>query len=117
MTDSDRYSFRLKFDKYDKKQTLLGLDKMVLNNNFSDPSYIREYLHYEALRSVGVDAPLTVFTNLYINGELYGFYVGVEAIDDSYLERTYGENYDDGVLYDTEEKVICSTKKAVTTKR
>ncbi|MEK4187628.1 MULTISPECIES: CotH kinase family protein [Paenibacillus] len=111
MTDSDRYSFRLKFDKYDKKQTLLGLDKMVLNNNFSDPSYIREYLHYEALRSVGVDAPLTVFTNLYINGELYGFYVGVEAIDDSYLERTYGENYDDGVLYDTEEKSYLQYKE------
>ncbi|ANY66819.1 hypothetical protein BBD42_10350 [Paenibacillus sp. BIHB 4019] len=104
MTDSDRYSFRLKFDKYNKEQTLLGLDKMVLNNSYADPSFLREYLHYEALRSIGLDAPLTVFTNLYINGELYGFYVGVEAIDDSYMERNYGEDYNDGVLYDTDEK-------------
>ncbi|WP_338553534.1 CotH kinase family protein [Paenibacillus sp. KS-LC4] len=104
MTDSDRYSFRLKFDKYDKEQTLLGLDKMVLNNSYADPSFLREYLHYEALRSIGLDAPLTVFTNLYINGELYGFYIGVEAIDDSYMERNYGEDYNDGVLYDTDEK-------------
>lgn len=103
MTDSDRYSFRLKFDKYDKEQTLLGLDKMVLNNSYADPSFLREYLHYEALRSIGMDAPLTVFTNLYINGELYGFYIGAEAIDDSYMERNYGEDYEDGVLYDTEE--------------
>ncbi|WP_058300760.1 CotH kinase family protein [Gorillibacterium timonense] len=103
MTDSDRYSFRLKFDKYDKNQTLLGLDKLTLNNSYSDPSFLREYLHYEALRQLGMDAPLTVFTNLYINGELYGFYVGVESIDDSYLARNYGDTYKDGVLYDTEE--------------
>lgn len=104
MKDSDRYSFRLKFDKYDKTQTLLGLDKMVLNNNFSDPSYMREVLHYEALRSIGMDVPMTNYVNLYINGELVGFYTGVEAVDDSYLERNYGESYKDGVLYDTEEK-------------
>ncbi|RXZ83508.1 hypothetical protein EBB07_06795 [Paenibacillaceae bacterium] len=103
MTDSDRYSFRLKFDKYDKQQTLLGLDKLALNNNYADPSYLREYLHYEALREIGLDAPLTVFANLYINGELYGFYTGVESIDDSYLKRTAGDDYADGVLYDTAE--------------
>lgn len=104
MKDSDRYSFRLKFDKYDKTQTLLGLDKMVLNNNYSDPSFMREVLHYEALRSIGMDVPMTNYVNLYVNGELVGFYTGVEAVDDSYLERNYGEAYEDGVLYDTEEK-------------
>jgi len=103
MADSDRYSFRLKFDKYDKTQTLLGLDKLALNNGYSDPSFLREYLHYEALRAIGMDAPQTVFTNLYINGELYGFYLGVEAIDDSYLLRNYGEDYADGVLYEADQ--------------
>ncbi|GEM_PF-605284 len=102
MSDSDRYSFRLKFDKYDKEQTWLGLDKLSLNNGFSDPSYLREYLHYEALREIGMDAPLTVFANLYINGELFGFYTGVESVDDSYLARTVGEDYSTGVLYDTD---------------
>lgn len=103
MSDSDRYSFRLKFDKYDKKQTLLGLDKLVLNNNYSDPSFMREYLHYEALRSIGLNAPLVTFANLYINGELYGFYTAVEAVDDSYMERNFGEDMlEEGTLYDTE---------------
>ncbi|MGV2967636.1 CotH kinase family protein [Paenibacillus sp. AGC30] len=104
MEDSDRYSFRLKFDKYDKTQSLLGLDKMVLNNNYADPSYMREVLHYEALRSIGMDVPMTNYVNLYVNGELVGFYTGVEAVDDSYLERNYGENYEEGDLYDTDEK-------------
>lgn len=111
MEDSDRYSFRLKFDKYDKTQTLLGLDKMVLNNNYSDPSYLREYLHYEALRSIGLDVPMTTFVNLYVNGELFGFYTGVESVDDSYLERNYGEDYEDGILYDTDEKSYLQTEE------
>lgn len=111
MEDSDRYSFRLKFDKYDKTQTLLGLDKMVLNNNYTDPSYMREVLHYEALRSIGMDVPMTNYVNLYVNGELVGFYTGVEAIDDSYLERNYGESYKDGVLYDTDEKSYLQYKE------
>lgn len=102
MSDSDRYSFRLKFDKYDKSQTLLGLDKLALNNNYSDPSYMREYLHYEALRSIGMDVPETVYVNLYINDELFGFYTAVEAVGDSYLLRNFGEDYEDGVLYEAE---------------
>lgn len=112
MEDSDRYSFRLKFDKYDKTQTLLGLDKMVLNNNYTDPSYMREVLHYEALRKIGMDVPMTNYVNLYVNGELVGFYTGVEAVDDSYLERNYGEGYEAGVLYDTDERSYLQYEEA-----
>ena len=72
---------------------------MVLNNNYADPSYMREVLHYEALRSIGMDVPMTNYVNLYVNSELVGFYTGVEAVDDSYLERNYGEDYEEGVLY------------------
>ncbi len=41
--ESDRYSFRIKLDKYVDEQNLNGLDEFVLNNNFQDPSYMREY--------------------------------------------------------------------------
>jgi spore coat protein CotH len=96
-TDSDRYSFRIKLDKYVEGQNLLGLDELVVNNMYSDASYMREYLSYEALREAGADVPETVFANVYINGELQGFYLCVEAIDDSFLERNFGNN--DGSLY------------------
>lgn len=99
-SDSDRYSFRIKFDKYVKGQRLLGLDEMVVNNMYSDPSYLREYLSYEAMRENGAPVPETTFANIYINGELYGFYLCVEAIDDSFLERVFGDN--DGNLYKQE---------------
>lgn len=99
-SDSERYSFRIKFDKYVKGQRLLGLDELVVNNMFSDPSYMREYLSYEVMRENGVAVPETAFANIYINGELYGFYLCVEAIDDSFLERVFGDN--DGNLYKQE---------------
>lgn len=31
-SDSNRYSYRIKFDKYDKGNSLLGLDELCLNN-------------------------------------------------------------------------------------
>jgi len=101
-SDSDRYSLRVKFDKYVDDQNLRGLDEFVLNNCFNDPSYMREYLTYEAFRELGADTPLTVYANVYVNGELFGFYLCVEDVDDSFLEREFGDN--DGNLYKAGEK-------------
>ncbi|MDF2595563.1 MAG: spore coat protein CotH, partial [Clostridia bacterium] len=100
-SDSDRYSFRIKLDKYVEDQSLLGLDEFVLNNMYSDASYMREYLSYEALREIGADVPLTTFVNIYINGELYGFYLCVEAPDDSFVERNFEDST--GNLYKQEQ--------------
>lgn len=102
-SDSDRYSFRIKFDKYVKGQTLLGLDELCLNSGYSDPSYMREYLHYELLREMGMKVAQTAFCNVYINGELSGFYLAVEGLDDTFLEDSFGENYKSGNFYKMEE--------------
>lgn len=98
--DSQRYPFRLKFDEYVDNQRFLGLDELSLANSNDDPSYLREYLGYEAYRQLGMNAPLVTFFNLYINGELYGLYIGVEAVDNRYLNRTFGEH--DGNLYEAD---------------
>lgn len=98
-SDSDRYSFRIKFDKYVKGQTYLGLDELCLNNCYSDATYMREYLHYEILEKLGMNVPKRSYCNVYTNGELFGFYIAVEALDDTFLEREFGENYENGTLY------------------
>lgn len=95
---SERYPFRLKFDEYVDNQRFLGLDELILTNSNDDPSYIREYLGYEAFRQLGMETPLVTFFNLYINGELHGLYVGVEAVDNRYLNRVFGEHR--GNLYE-----------------
>ena len=94
---SDRFPFRIKFDKYEKGQAFMELDELALNNSNDDPSFLREYLGYEAFRQLGMDVPYVFFCNLYLNGELQGLYVGVEAVDNSYLDRVYGNHH--GNLY------------------
>lgn len=101
-SDSDRYGFKVKLDEYVDGQTLNGLDMFVLNGSFSDPSYMREYLTYAASAYLGCDAPDISYCNLYVNGELFGFYLMIEAYDDSFVER-YTES-EDTVLYKAESE-------------
>ncbi|MFD0587326.1 CotH kinase family protein [Paenibacillus sp. GCM10027627] len=93
---TDRYSFKIKFDEYVENQTWLGLDKIVVNNIHSDNSYLKEYLSYDIMSYIGVDAPLYSFANIEVNGKAWGFYLAVEDLDSGYLDRTQGG---EGELY------------------
>ncbi|MFA6808816.1 MAG: CotH kinase family protein, partial [Eubacteriales bacterium] len=88
---TDRFSFRLKFDEYTKDQTCFGLDTFVINNCYSDNSYMKEYLSYDIMNYIGVDSPLETFTNVSVNGETWGLYLAVEAYNESFLDRTYDD--------------------------
>jgi len=99
-TDSERYSFKIDFDEYIDEQSLLGLEKINLNNLFSDPSMMAEYLSYEALESIEADVPRTTYVNLTINDELHGLYLAVEQVDETFLINHYGNT--DGELYKPE---------------
>ncbi|WP_438349537.1 CotH kinase family protein [Paenibacillus sp. FA6] len=97
MTDSDRYSFKLSFDEYLSSQTLFGISKINLNNNYSDASYMREYLTYELAEEMGLPTPGYSFVNIYVNDTLWGFYLAVQQVDEQYLESNFGNSY--GALY------------------
>lgn len=96
MTDSDRYSFKLSFDEY-VDQTLEGISKINLNNNYSDATSMREFLTYELAETMGLPTPKYSYVNIYINDELWGFYLAIEQIGDAYLNRHFGNAY--GALY------------------
>lgn len=98
-SDSDRYSFKISFDEY-LNQTLNGISKINLNNNYSDASYMREFLTYELAESVGLPTPGFSYVNVYVNDELWGFYLAIEQIGDSYLQRHFDNSY--GALYKAE---------------
>ncbi|MHA6481792.1 CotH kinase family protein [Paenibacillus sp. strain BS8-2] len=93
---TDRYSFKIKFDEYVADQTWMGLDKLVVNNMTTDNSYMKEYLSYDIMSYIGVDAPLFSYADIEVNGEAWGFYLAVEDIDSGYLARAQG---DEGELY------------------
>lgn len=98
-SESDRYSFKVNFGKYEEGQTYYGLDKLNLNNIYADATYMKDYLSYELFRKVGVDAPLTSYVQLKINGEDFGLYLGIEEIGTSYLSRN---NEEESELYKPE---------------
>lgn len=97
---TDRYSFKIKFDEYQDGDTCYGLDKLALNNTMSDTTYMKDYLTYDMMEFIGADTPLSSFMFIYVNGEPWGLYLGVECIDESFLERNYGNDY--GELYKPE---------------
>lgn len=94
---SSRYSFKIEFDHYDGFKSYHGLDKLCLNNIVQDNTYMKDYLAYTLMNDFGVDAPLCSYVDIHVNGEEFGLYLAVEAIEDSFLERNYGKNH--GELY------------------
>ena len=97
---TDRYSFKIKFDEYVDGQTLDGLSKLVLNNNISDATYMKEYLSYKLLDSLGVPTPECAYAHITVNGEEWGLYLAVEPIEEEFIARNYGST--DGNLYKPE---------------
>lgn len=98
--NSDRYSLKIKFDKYVDGQTYNGIEKLALNNNYQDPTYMKEYLSYEIFSSLGVPTPEYSYASISINGEPWGLYLAIEDIDERYIEKYYGSV--DGNLYKPE---------------
>lgn len=94
---NDRYSYKIEFDHYDNALTYHGLDKLCLNNIIQDNTYMKDYLTYQMMGDMGVAAPLCSYVYITVNGEDWGLYLAVEAVEDSFLQRNYGKNY--GELY------------------
>ena len=88
-SSSDRYSFKVDVNEYVSGQKLFGLKKFTLHNSYNDPSYMRETIAYDLLTEMGVATPQHAYVNFYVNGELFGFYLMVEAIDGTFLENNF----------------------------
>lgn len=96
-SDSDRYSFKIKFDEYVDGQSCDGLSKLVLNNNYSDATMMKEALCYDMFAFLGADASLYNYAKVSVNGEYRGVYLALEPVEESFAIRNYGTGY--GQLY------------------
>jgi len=92
---NNRYSFKIEFDQYDDTKSYYGLDKLSLNNIIQDTTYMKDYLIYQMMGQFGVAAPLCSYAYITVNGEDFGLYLAVEAVEDGFLTRNYGSNYGD----------------------
>lgn len=68
-----------------------------LNNNYADATNMKEALIYDMYQYLGADASLYNYAKLSVNGEYWGVYLALEAVEDSFLLRNYGAQ--DGELY------------------
>lgn len=96
-SDSDRYSFKIKFDEYTAGQTCGGLDMLVLNDMLGDATYMKEYTAFEMMKELGIETPYFGYAKITVNGEDWGLYLALEAYNDSYKQRVSGN--ENGTLY------------------
>lgn len=90
-------SIKLKFNKYVSGQKLDGLKKFNLNNNFNDPTLMREKLFLDVLQENGVYAPRCCYAKVFINDVYWGLYTLVDHIDKVFLLSNF--NSKSGNLY------------------
>ena len=90
-SDSDRYSFKLDFDYYDDNGNYHGLRKLCLNNNYGDNSNMREYICYQIMADMGLPVPQCGYSHITVNGEEWGLYLAVEAVDEVFLQTRFAD--------------------------
>lgn len=90
-SDSDRYSFKLDFDYYDDNGNYYGLKKLCLNNNYADNSNMREYICYKIMEDMGLPVPQCGYSHITVNGEEWGLYLAVEAVDEVFLQTNFAD--------------------------
>ena len=93
-----KLSYKLKFDEYVEDTRFEGLKRLNLHASSGDESKLREMLGYRLFNDFGVDAPLAAPAQVYVNEELVGLFIAVEAIDGRYTHFHYPEG-GDGNLY------------------
>lgn len=94
---STHFSYKLEFDHYDAAVTYQGLDKLCLNNLGQDPSCMKDFMAYHLMNETGIAAPLSSYALMQVNGEDFGLCLAVEAVEDAFALRNYGE--EPGQLY------------------
>lgn len=79
--------FHIELDTY-KDHIYEGYTDIKLSNVKNDPSFVREVLSYQILRQY-MDAPLSNYANVYVNGNLIGLYSSSEAISKKFLTSRF----------------------------
>ena len=90
-------SLRIDFNRYTEGQQFLGLKSTVVKNDLTDASYMHDRLAMQLFRRLGLPAPRTAHTKLFVNGTYVGLYTLTESVDKDFLRENFGEN--DGYMF------------------
>ncbi|MFT6334529.1 MAG: hypothetical protein ACI86M_001915 [Saprospiraceae bacterium] len=87
-SNQSKNPFHIELDTY-KDHKYEAYTDIKLSNVAKDPSFLREVLSYQILRQY-MDAPLSNFANVYVNGALIGLYSSSEAISKKFVNSRFG---------------------------
>ena len=90
----------INFAHYNKSQTFLNLPFVLLDANNEAPSNLQEWISMKLYRKMGIPAPREAPAQVFVNGQLLGFYFIIEHDDLTFVQRNLGEN--GGYLYEWE---------------
>jgi spore coat protein CotH len=93
-TWDEKPGFRLKLNEFVAGQRYAGVERVVLDAMTDDPAQGRIVLAAKLWGDAGILAPRVTYAQVYVNGELFGLYANIEAIDDHFLAHHYAG--DDG---------------------
>ena len=80
--------FHIELDTY-KEHNHQGYKDIKLSNIAKDPSFLIEVLSYDILGNY-MDAPKSNYANVYVNGNLIGFYSNSEAVTKTFVKDRFG---------------------------
>jgi len=90
-------SLKIDFNEFVPGQKYEGLRKVNLSNGVGDPSFQRDMLCYDMMRTAGIAAPRIAHTTVYLNDQYWGIYAIIEQVDKSFLTNNFSD--DDGELF------------------
>ncbi len=88
--DEVKNPFSINLDYTYVNQNHQGYKKLKLSNVIYDPSFVREVLAYGIARKY-MPASEANFANVYINDTLIGLYTNVEAVDECFADKHFGD--------------------------
>ncbi len=84
-------SLKIGMDQYTAGQGHDGLTKFNLNNNFKDPSFMREKLMCDFANQMGMPCPRATYSRVYLNNVYWGLYNIIEEADKTFLKDRFAD--------------------------
>ncbi len=97
----DKLSLKLKFSEVYPDLRFHGMKRLNLHSMKNDPTKLREKIGYDLYRAMGVQAPLSDWAMVRINGEPFGIYSMVEEIDGRFTDDRWPEDGDGNLWKET----------------
>lgn len=94
-------SFLVRFDEYSEDTRFLGMRRVSFDNGVQFGSLFSEPIITEIMRDLEIPVHRCNYAKLYINQRYYGVYGNVERIDDTFLQRQFGNA--NGLLFKVDE--------------